>query len=200
MLSLIGMGPGHIDYVTPEAAAAIRRADIVLAFDRVAETAEQIRTPILRIRRLDDIFAHLAPEREIALLVSGDPGFFSMLEYLHAQHIEITRVIPGISSLQYFMAALRKSWHGVACLSLHGRDDDLTALERVRIAAILTDKTNTPHLISKRLHQLGWRGRLHVGSHLSYPNERILAARIGDDIDDDGSLSIVVVERDEMAS
>ena len=200
MLSLIGMGPGHIDYVTPEAAAAIRRADIVLAFDRVAETAEQIRTPILRIHRLDDIFAHLAPERDVALLVSGDPGFFSMLEYLNTQRIEIGRVIPGISSLQYFMAALRKSWHGAACLSLHGRDDDLSALKQVRVAAILTDKTNTPRHISKRLHQFGWRGRLHVGSHLSYPNERILTARIGDDIDDDGSLSIVAVERDEMAS
>lgn len=200
MLSLIGMGPGHIDYVTPEAATVIRGADIVLAFDRVAETAEQIRKPILRIHRLDDIFAHLAPERDVALLVSGDPGFFSMLEYLHAQHIEITRVIPGISSLQYFMAALRKSWHGVTCLSLHGRDDDLAALTQVRVAAILTDTTNTPRHISKRLHELGWRGRLYVGSHLSYPNERILAARIGDEIDDDGSLAIVVVERDEMAS
>ena len=200
MLSLIGMGPGHIDYVTPEAAAAIRGADIVLAFDRVAETAEHFRTPILRIRRLDEIFAHLAPERDVALLVSGDPGFFSMLEYLNTQRVEIRRVIPGISSLQYFMAALRKSWHGVTSLSLHGRDADLTALKQVRIAAILTDKTNTPHLISKRLYQMGLRGRFYVGSHLSYPNERLLAARIGDDIDDDGSLSIMVVERDEMAS
>jgi len=200
MLSLIGMGPGHLDCVTPEAAAAIRGADIVLAFDRVAETAEQIRTPILRIRRLDEIFTHLAPERDVALLVSGDPGFFSMLDYLNTQRVEIGRVIPGISSLQYFMAALRKSWHGVTCLSMHGRDGDLTALKHVRIAAILTDKTNTPRHISKRLHQLGWRGRLHIGSHLSYPNERILAARIGDDIDDDGSLAIVVVEQDEMAS
>ncbi len=200
MLSLIGMGPGHIDYVTPEAAAAIRRADIVLAFERVAETAEHFRTPILRIRRLDEIFTHLAPERDVALLVSGDPGFYSMLEYLNTQRVEIGRVIPGISSLQYIMAALRKSWNGVVCFSLHGRDDDLTALKHVRMAAILTDKTNTPHLISKRLHQLGLRGRFYVGSHLSYQNERILAARIGDDIDDDGSLAIVVVEQDEMDS
>ncbi len=199
MLSLIGMGPGHPKFVTQEAIDALRRADIVLAFERVAETAEHFRTPILRIRRLEEIFTHLAPERDVALLVSGDPGFYSMLEYLNTQRVEIRRVIPGISSLQYVMAALRKSWNGVVCFSLHGRDDDLTALH-VRMAAILTDKTNTPHVISKRLHQLGLRGRFYVGSHLSYQNERILAARIGDDIDDDGSLAIVVMELDEMDS
>ena len=195
MLSLVGMGPGHPKCVTQEAIDEIRCADVVLAFGRIAETAEQFRTPVARIRRVDEVCSRLDAARHVALLASGDPGFFGILDYLCAQNIRIDRVIPGISTMQYFMAALRKSWHSARFISLHGREEDWSDAAACPLFVVLTDRTHTPTLISKRLHRLGLRGDLTVGSRLSYADERVIAARISDEIDDDGSLALVVVEQ-----
>ena len=110
MITVVGMGPGHIKYLTQEAITVIREADQVIAFGRIAETAEVITSQVIRVKSVSEVLDHLRSERHIALLASGDPGFYGILEYLKKQRITIDRVVPGLSSFQYFMAKLQKSW------------------------------------------------------------------------------------------
>ncbi len=193
---IIGMGPGSAKYVTVEAIDLLQKADRVLAFGRIAETAEQFRRPIIQVTRVDEISRHLNTRQNIAILASGDPCFFGIVEYLRTHDIPIRKIVPGISSMQYMMAALQKSWHHAMFLSLHGRDKDFEQIKKYPLTVLLTDKNNTPAVISKRLHKLGLQGTLYAGFHLSYENEYIVEIKIGDDIKKTDSLAVVVVEHE----
>lgn len=196
MIIVVGMGPGHIKYLTTDAINIIRQADMVVAFGRIAETAEKIRTPILRVKRVDELFQYLEQEGNIAILASGDPCFYGIVEFLKKRHITIDRIVPGLSSVQYMMAQLQKSWQHAKFMSLHGRDEDIYKIKDAPLTAILTDSHSTPHVISKRLQQLGIQGRLYVGYNLSYADECILEKYIGDDIEEREAISVVVIEHD----
>jgi cobalt-precorrin-7 (C5)-methyltransferase len=108
----------------------------------------------------------------------------------------IDKVIPGLSSFQYLMAKLQKCWHHAHFVSLHGRNEGIEQIQEYPLTILLTDRNNTPHSISKQLGQLGVKGKLYVGYNLSYENEGILVKNIGDDIEECGSISIVVVEHE----
>ncbi|MCP4402635.1 MAG: precorrin-6y C5,15-methyltransferase (decarboxylating) subunit CbiE [bacterium] len=196
MICVIGMGPGHISYLTTEAIGGIRAADIVLAFGRIAETAEKIRKPIIRIRRVDELLSFLDAGGQIAVLASGDPCFYGIVEYLKRNGIVIDAIIPGLSSMQYMMARLQKSWQHARFFSLHGRHEALEAIEDSPLSVILTDSQNTPQFISQQLQELGVRGRLYIGYNLSYEDECIVALEIGETIEARDGMSLVVVEHD----
>lgn len=195
MISLIGMGPGNIKCLTQEAIEIIKQADKVIAFGRIAKTAEQIKTPITRINGANDLVEHIEQERNIAVLASGDPCFYGVLEYLKKNNIPIDKVIPGISSFQYLMAKLKKSWHDARFVSLHGRDEEFEQIKNHALTVILTDKQHTPHHISKQLQGIGVTGKMYVGYNLSYDDECIIEKQIGQDIEQYGEISVVVVER-----
>lgn len=196
MLTLIGMGPGHLAYVTPAAVEAIRAADIVIAFDRIADTAEQITPTVIRVRGVQELLTHLDPDRNLAVLASGDPGFYGILDYLQQHHVSIDRVVPGISSMQYLMAKLQKHWYDVQFLSVHGRATALAQVKHAHVTVLLTDARQTPYSISQELAALGLRGAIYVGYHLSYADERIITAAIGSEIKFESDLAIMVVERE----
>ena len=117
MITVIGMGPGHVDYVTPAAAAALRQAERVIAFGRIAETAEQLGATVSRVAQVAEVMPLLASHLRIAILASGDPGFFGITAYLQQQGVTIDKIIPGLSAFQYFMAALQKNWQTAQFLS-----------------------------------------------------------------------------------
>jgi cobalt-precorrin-7 (C5)-methyltransferase len=196
MITVIGMGPGNIKYLTTDAVEVIQQAEHVIAFGRIAETAEQIRTPVVRVKRVEEILTYLQQNRNTAILASGDPCFYGIAEYLKKQGLRIDKIIPGLSSFQYMMAVLQKSWQHAKFISLHGRDEDIEHVKNYPLTVILTDKKNRPHSISKRLQQFGVTGRLYVGYNLSYEDECILIKNIGDDIEECGAISVVIVEHE----
>jgi cobalt-precorrin-7 (C5)-methyltransferase len=190
------MGPGNIKYLTAEAVEAIQQADQAIAFGRIAETAEQIKTPVIRIKKIDEILTRIEPDKNIAILASGDPCFYGILEYLKKNGVTIDAVIPGLSSFQYLMAKLKKSWHPAKLVSLHGRDEEFEQIVKHPLSVILTDNIHTPHTISKRLQKQGIKGKMYIGYNLSYEDEKIVLKNIGDDIAEYGSISVVVIEHE----
>lgn len=198
MIKLIGMGPGSLQYVTAAAIDAVRAADRVIAFGRIAETAAKVREDVIAVNKVDEVIGRLENTMDIAILASGDPCFFGILDYLQSKGIAIDEVIPGLSSIQYMMAALKKSWHGAVLTSFHGRTADLDIIAENKTAIMLTDSQHTPDYISKLLYKKGLRGRIYSGFNLSYENELILQKRIGDEIEDYGALAVAVIEN-EMA-
>lgn len=124
---IIGCGPGSGDYLTPLAKDLAGRAGLVMGPAKLAELFEPIpgRT-VLTDKKTDRVLEEIEkyyPEEDIALLVGGDPGCFSLSRLVVRRFgLENCRVIPGISSVQLALARLGLDWTGARVLSAHGRD------------------------------------------------------------------------------
>ncbi|NLY73274.1 MAG: precorrin-6y C5,15-methyltransferase (decarboxylating) subunit CbiE [Tissierellia bacterium] len=193
---LAGVGPGHPRLLTQEVRELIESSSRVLAFGRVARGLGELRSDIETIKKVEDAALLVKEDQDILILASGDPCFYGLLEFLQRKEIVIDRVLPGLSSFQYLCSKLQKPWQQASLLSLHGREESLESVGKSRLSIILVDGKNTPQVISKRLFELGVRGKLYVGFNLSYEDELIVRGRVGEDIENYSSLAVMVVENE----
>ena len=122
-------------------------------------------------------FIHAHPEyREIAVVMSGDTGFYSGAKKLLPLLAEFApRVYPGVSSLQYLCARLKTAWDDAKVLSLHGRGGSVVpaVLEHRKVFALVGGAGGAQRVCE----ELSKAGLGHVpvavGERLSYPDERI---------------------------
>lgn len=196
MIRLVGMGPGSFKHITVEAIERIKAADIVIAFGRIAKTAKEIRADIQVVNRVDQVPALLDAKLDTVILASGDPCFYGILDYLQKQGIAIDEVVPGLSSIQYMMAKLKKSWHDAALISFHGRAAGIQSMNGYKTAIILSDSNHTPSYISHYLKENGIIGKIYAGFNLSYEDELIVEKRIGEEIEAISTLALVVIENE----
>jgi len=180
-----------------EVKKAIEEAEHIIAFGRAGESLKSLEKEFIKVKRVDEVIDYIGRHKDALLLASGDPCFYGITDFLKAKSIAIERILPGISSFQYMMTKLKKSWQGAQFLSLHGREEDMERAKNNRLSIILTDDKNTPSQISQRLKALGAKGRIYAGYNLSYDDERIIEAEIGENFEDISPLAVVVVE-DEM--
>lgn len=193
MIRVIGTGPGNIKYLTAEACEIIKSSPRIAAFGRISKLAEQLGAKVIKIKRVEDIMDVISEHESLDILASGDPCFFGITEYLKRKGIEIDEVVPGLTSFQYMMAKLGKSWENAQFVSLHGREDYISCVAAGTIV-ILTDRLSAPSKISSELCSKGFSGRIYAGFNLSYPDEKIVVKSIGEDIENYSDLSVVVAE------
>ncbi|HZH93819.1 MAG TPA: precorrin-6y C5,15-methyltransferase (decarboxylating) subunit CbiE [Tissierellaceae bacterium] len=196
MLSVVGAGPGNPKYLTEEAIGIIGRADRVIAFGRIAESIRSIRKDVVRISSVDQVEMELEHEGNIVLLASGDPTFYGIVGYLRKNGIKADSIVPGISSMQYMFSILGLEWQDAYLSSAHGRKLELDSILERNLSVVLLDKENTPDMISTKLYEAGARGRIHAGSNLSYDDEMIISCMIGDRIQMESNLTMVVIENE----
>ena len=196
-LTVAGAGPGNIELLTQEAICAIKDADIVAGFERIASDVKPIRNDVKTLKGISEILDLPIETKKVLVLASGDPCFFGITEFIKNKNIKIEKVITGISSMQYFMAKIQKQWQSLPFYSLHGRETDFTEMRSKESFFILTDKTNNPDTISARLKEEGFKGRLFVGYNLSYPDESIEEYTIGDKIIVKSFLNTVLVQNEK---
>ena len=133
MLSIVGCGPGSVQYVTEAARQAVARADILVGGKRLLELfpdcpAERICVQCDIATILEQIAARHAAGRRIAVLVSGDPGLFSLARRVIQRFgRERCEVIPAVSSVQVAFARLGLDWADARIVSAHGRLPDISA-------------------------------------------------------------------------
>lgn len=202
-LKIIGLGPGHPDYILPIAKKEIEAAEVILCGVRHAESFDPRGKKMFYIGRgtpLNELMEEIAgvyQYRRTALVVSGDTGFYSLLSYAKKMIPEKNIVcIPGISSLQYLFAKLGEPWQDARLMSLHGRDQDLViAIKENRKLGILTDKTNNTAVIAKTLELAGMKNSIiYVGEELSYPNEKITRLTVAEALTfQEKGMAVVVV-------
>ncbi|MGP1470186.1 MAG: precorrin-6y C5,15-methyltransferase (decarboxylating) subunit CbiE [Schwartzia sp. (in: firmicutes)] len=180
---IAGIGPGHPDYVLPAAVRAIKEAAFLVGGKRALADfgrADQRQIPIT-----GDIPAVMAAlrarveEGDAVVMVSGDPGYYSLLDALRREFPpERLSVIPGISSLQFAFSRLSLPWHDADLLSFHGRrpPDEALAYRPGRIIGMLTDTKYHSQTIPALLLRLGWppETKAAVCARLSYEDEKIL--------------------------
>jgi cobalt-precorrin-7 (C5)-methyltransferase len=187
---LVGIGPGNIKYASLEAIEVIKNSRQVLAFSRLGKELEDM-VSVKYIRTLEDILDY---DGNVTLVVSGDPLLYSAFDFLQRKGIKIENVIPSISSFQYMMCKLKKSWNDALILSFHGREADLDKVKRNGITIIFTDSKYNPSFFSEHLFWKGYKGKIYVGFNLSYEDEVIVEGNIGDTFEEMSNLSILVVE------
>ena len=183
---VIGIGPGTLDYLVPAAVRAVAESDLLIGGPRALALVQHLGKPGLPITGdlnavVQAIKANL-PLKKIAVLLSGDPGFYSLVPYLQRHFTPDQMVIiPGISSLQLAFARLGRTWERARLVSLHGRS--LAELESVLsdpgTTALLTDPVNSPARVARYLldSKIVPR-RISVLSNLGYENEMVLEAQI----------------------
>ncbi|MDO4288083.1 MAG: precorrin-6y C5,15-methyltransferase (decarboxylating) subunit CbiE [Eubacterium sp.] len=181
-LSVVGLGPGHPDYILPAAKKAIEAAEVILCGERHLESFDTEGKELLIIGNGVPLSMLVQQVKAVylntrtAVVVSGDTGFYSLLSYLEKMiPRENMRVIPGISSLQYMFAMMGMSWQDAAFMSLHGRDQDIMSRVAVsKAVGILTDQEHNTAYIASVLKDNGCTDKwIYVGEDLSYENEGI---------------------------
>ena len=185
--TIVGTGLGIKEYILPEGIKEIENADILIAGERNLEPWLYLnkKNYIIKINHTEiiSIIKNKNKEKKIVILVSGDPGFYSLLNYIskYFGRKEI-KIIPGISSMQMAFAKAGISWHDSVLLNLHGRKIDIINefLNEKKIG-MLTDPVNNPlvlceHVISKTSKNF----TVLICINLGYNNEDILEFKIND--------------------
>ena len=178
-----GIGPGHPDYVLPAALRAIREAKVLVGGSRALSdfAREGQRTMAIRgdIPSVLWFIREALSDSDVVVMVSGDPGYYSLLDALRRDFDEdCISVIPGISSVQFAFARLALPWHDASLLSFHGRrpSDDELAYAPGRVIGMLTDGKYSSRTIPKLLMDMGWpkETKAAICARLSYDDESIV--------------------------
>lgn len=176
MVYIVGIGPGAEDYILPKAIKTLQESDIILGFGRAIESVDFVDTAKIKVNKISEVVNELNKNRDknIAIVASGDPLYFGITEYIKNNYESEVEVITGISSFQYFMERLNKSWQGAYLGSLHGREEDfIKRVKENKLSIWLTDSKNSPRDLAERLIKEGLNPKMYVGENLSYGNERI---------------------------
>ena len=196
----IGMGGPEGGTMTVEAAEYCRSADLVIGAGRMLRAVTCAGKTVCEEYRPETIAACIAghPEcRRVAVLLSGDVGFYSGAKKLLSVLPESVRLIPGIGSLVYFCSRLKTSWDDVTVTSIHGRASNLVGLclKNPKVFSLMGTGDGVSELCRK-FKEYGMTDlTVHVGENLSYEEETVLSGIPEDFLDYKGrSLSVVLVE------
>ncbi len=109
---------------------------------------------------------------KVAVLASGDPGFFGIVRALRAAGLT-PAVAPAVSSVGHAYARLGLPWDDAVVVSAHGRDPRpaVNACRALRNVAVLTGPGAGPAELGAAL--AGWTRTLVVAERLNTPDERV---------------------------
>ena len=200
---IVGCGPGVKAYISPKALYNVKKADVLVGSRRLLKLFSDVDAEKIALEKnyrvLVNRIADWSSTKQVVVLVSGDPCFFSYTKLIVKKlGREFCTIIPGISSIQFAFAAIGESWDDACFISLHGRDAEYAQLmKNVREhskVGILTDHKNTPAVIAHQLLAGGIRDRqMFICENLSLPEERILETDLASAVNINTNGAIVVI-------
>ncbi len=186
---VVGIGPGSPDYILPIASRAIAEAKVLVGSQRaLTEFApSHIITKVIGkdIKGVMDFIREALHGQDVVVMVSGDPGFYSLLSALNANFLRAQiKVIPGISSVQVAFARISEVWQDAQLISMHGRQASDEALQYTpqKKLGILTDHEHNPSFIAQVLLEHNWPidSKVWLGEGLSYEHENMKKLTLGE--------------------
>ena len=179
MVTLAGIGLGSEETRTVAVNRAIHEADCLIGARRMLEGAASAGQRSVEAFLPADVARVIAEDpysQRFVVLLSGDTGFFSGAKKLvDALREYDPRVLCGLSSMQYFMSRIGKSYEDVRFLSLHGREGDIAGeVAHSRALFVLVGGQDGARNALLCLCDAGY-GQMWaaVGEKLGYPDERI---------------------------
>lgn len=213
---VIGIGMGNPDTITVKGSKIIKRCQGLIGAKRMVDSFAKDNQVIKYVIKPEEIIKFIEDNNkldEIAVLMSGDVGFFSGAKKLReliekkwgtitGNDENIVQYIPGISSISYFCSKIGQVWQDVKIVSLHGLIDNpinyvadnekvffLTGGIGTSVKEICSDLDNA---------DLGFV-KVFVGENLSYEDERITIGTATSLKEQDfSSLSVMFVINDEF--
>ncbi|MGO0122152.1 cobalt-precorrin-5B (C(1))-methyltransferase CbiD [Desulfothermobacter acidiphilus] len=177
-LYLVGVGPGAPTCLTPAAWRLIRQAGRLVGVPKVLQrlglTGDPLPVP------MDSFLSCLVQQSAslpVVVLVSGDPGLFSLLGTFRRRFPNLRiQVIPGISAVAALFARLGRGYEEARFMSLHGRGTEeelLSELRRGGTLVIFTGPSFPPQRVGETMAEGGF-GHLPVavGADLTLPQEK----------------------------
>lgn len=206
-VNIVGIGPGNPELLTAAARQAIAESNILIGDKRMLSSfadASKKTYDTIKTSAIVEFAAQADPEKDVlAVLVSGDVGFFSLAKTISGKlsDCECVRYC-GISSLVYFASKLNMSWDDAKIVSMHGRRQNLVAaVAQNKKVFSLTGGEHSPQMLCSKLcdHGLG-NVKVYVGENLSYPEEK-LTEGTAEEISklDFPSLSVMMILNDDAS-
>ena len=202
-INIIGMGMSE-KTLTAEALALIADADILIGAKRLINEFSELNKPSYNAYLSNDILEIIekTDAEKIAILVSGDVGFYSAAEKLTETLKEYSpNLIAGISSVSYFFAKCSLPWKDANLISCHGLDTNIvSSVRRNRYTFALTGK-NIPEL-QKELVKYGFGDlKVWIGENLGSDEESIQESKISDLAGMEfSSLTVLIIENPDFDS
>lgn len=199
MLTVVGMGPGHSDYLTQAAVFAIEHADILVGGKRHLANFPDFKGETQAIGTdIDGLLLWMKHRvsQKIVVLASGDPLFYGIGKRILAQfsHDQI-QIIPGISSVQYLCSKTGIDMNDIYLTSSHGRMPDFDWLLAHPKIAMVTDNIIGPRQIADEIIARGQKRRMVIGENLSQDNEKISHV-MPEDVAQRYAMNVVVIENE----
>ena len=205
-LYIIGAGMGHTSDLTEYAADIIKNADTVYGSARLYEQYKVLNTNI-SAPKYSEIESVLEKEtlKNTALLVSGDVLFYSIAKKIQEKfsnkyNIEL---VPGISSMQYFLSKLNIINYDIKAVSMHGRNNScLGPVSYNEYTFMLTGGDKKADNIINELYNAGLDYvYIYAGENLHSENARILSGNISDMLDYKfSSLTVLLIHNKEYVN
>ena len=177
-IHIIGTGMDGDRTLTLEARRAIEQAELLIGAQRMLKPFEALKKPMLCCYDGRKTAALIADSEysEIAVLVSGDGGFYSAAGTLLPLLREYrTELISGISTPVYLCAKAGLPWSDMRFVSLHGTDAPFVrTICANRYTFLLLGGRVTPADVCRRLCEYGRNGYTRLaryeGIHGTYGN------------------------------
>ncbi len=181
---IVGCGPGGPEYVTAAAGRAVAQAQTVMGAERLLRLfPESIPRQFPLPPAVEPAIAAVAERLRVgsvAVLVSGDPGLFSLAKALVAQFgRNNSEIVPAVSSLQVAFARLGLDWADTRIVSAHGRIPQVTPRELSRWdkIAIFAGGGRATAWVSSAVEELAATHALFVCENLTLPEETVREVR-----------------------
>lgn len=209
MIYIVGIGPGHRDYILPKAIKVMEQCDLIIGFKRAVDSLEFINVQKEYMRKLSDLDKYILENNistsnssdeygnNVAIIASGDPTFYGIANYIKNRSQKEFEVIPGISSFQYLTSKIKLPWNNAYLGSLHGRKDEfITRVQEHEISIWITDKENNPCTLCRILDKEKIECSVIIGENLSYNDEVISEGKPCEFVDNNFSdLNIFIVHK-----
>lgn len=177
---IVGCGPGSPDYLTAAARRIIEEAGVILGARRLLDLFPGLKSKRIIMEKdtkaiLREIAAHR--ERRVAVLVTGDPGLYSLASLVIRRFGRgACEVMPGISSVQTAFARLGLPWHDAKIISAHaaapGFDgEELSACGKIAVLAGDDGLPERLETVARFMIEKGYR--IFLCEDLTLPEERI---------------------------
>lgn len=205
-VQVIGMGLGPRD-LTPRLAEIIAQAEVLAGGRRLLEWLPEHRGERLELSGglrgwLDRVEA-AAREKSVAVLASGDPGFFgvarAVVRRLGAEQVEIW---PNLTAMQAACARLKLPWGDAAHVSLHAADEQAPdrlwrAMDQADLVSVYTSPAWGPAQLAALLVERGLENwLLHVLENLGSSQERTACLTPGEAVEQSfAPLNLVLLQR-----
>jgi cobalt-precorrin-7 (C5)-methyltransferase len=183
-ITLVGCGPGSPEYVTPAAIAVVEKADLLIGTERLVKlfSPKPAQSVVVNstVEQALDAIEQRPDCKNVAVLVTGDPGIFSLARLVIERFgREQCRVIPGISSIQAAFARLGLDWADAKILSAHKEDPDPddSLLRSDKIAVLLGREGSLQWVADHIVENAPADRRIFVFENLTLDDESVREAR-----------------------